>query len=172
LLKINKLIVIAGLSRAGKSTLITQLNNGELNKLSEKLDFDPSYQFLHAIEVDQLNQTVDKLVIHYDLFARFSKQTGFDSLDKLMTSAKQITILTLCASSNTLIERMDLTLLKLLNLLQDNSKKPPYEDQLPLINKLRARMITQQYYKINKPFHSYTPIGFHTLNNIQPVNIG
>lgn len=152
MLTINKLIIIAGLSRSGKSTLLTQFDTEKLNKLRKILCIDSisNYQLLHAIEIDQLNQVTDKLIIHYDIFARYSNQNGFDNLHKLMKNSKQIKIITLCASSNTLIERMDSTLLKSLIELQEYDNNPPFEDKLPLINKLRNSMITQQYYKDEK----------------------
>ena len=146
---INKLIIVAGLSRSGKTTLINQLNNNELNTLCEKLDLEPisSYQFCYAVKLKLLNQNIDKLIVHYDVLARYSNENGFDNLHNLMTNSNDIKIITVCATEDILIKRSDLSVYKLLDELFKVKNNTPYDQHLPLINKLKNRITIHTIYK-------------------------
>ena len=183
---IDKLIIVAGLSRSGKTTLINKLNNNEVNTLCEKLDLDPisSYQFCYAVKLKLLNQNIDKLIVHYDVLARFSNENGFDNLHELMKNSNDIKIITVCATEDILIKRSTLSVYKLLDELSKVKNITPYDQHLPLINKLKNRITIQTIYQKTesipqlyenwfatlKQYHAYKHWLLDSQKPNQPVN--
>ncbi len=150
---VNKLIIIGGLSRSGKTTLLNQLSSGKLNPLYKTLNLEniSNYEFCNDIDLGRLNQNIDKLIVHYDFLARYSlSQKYFEFLQNLLNSSNEITVLTVCATADALIKRNDLTIYKLLQKLCKTKNSHPYSQHLPLVNNLRNRMNTQRVYNDNE----------------------
>lgn len=123
--KINHLIIIGGPSCAGKSFLIKKIRQGDCLILCEQLDIaiPSSWFYVEARQLKHLRQPfIERLVVHYDFFAQYSKKSGFNYLHKLISHSDSVTILTLCVSSKILIQRNTLKLIKLFSSLLYNHK--------------------------------------------------
>jgi hypothetical protein len=101
------LIIIAGPSCVGKSTLIDRIQDGKLPLLCDQLGLDNSlsYTFISASKLPKLSQSIIKrLVVHYD-FYRQKTPDGFNYFSELVKKYDTITILTLWTSSEILLLR-------------------------------------------------------------------
>ena len=67
---------------------------------------------------DSLNKEqqpmIEKLVVHYDFYARYSKKKGFNYLSKLITNSNSVVVLTLFVPPEILIQRNKSKLLEAL----------------------------------------------------------
>ena len=139
------MIIIAGPSRAGKSTVIDRMRSGKKTRLCGQLGMidPPSW---HYSTVNRLKgtpaTTIDRLVLHYDLYANFSRRKNFSNLDALIFSAANTTALTLCTTAETLCERNALNIKRFANLLL--LKKNPLKKT---IAKIQLRMRKQRSYR-------------------------
>ncbi len=108
MLRVNQLIIIGGPSRAGKSFLIENMKQGDCPYLCDQLGIiDPSsWNYLMA---DSLNKEqrpmIEKLVVHYDFYAQYSKKEGFNYLSELITNSNSVVVLTLFVPPEILIQR-------------------------------------------------------------------
>jgi len=58
---------------------------------------------------------INQLVVHYDFYAQYSHGNGFSHLHELITASDIVTVITLYAPQNELLERINSRLLILLN---------------------------------------------------------
>ncbi len=103
----NQLILIAGPSCVGKSTLIDRIQDGKVPLLCDQLGLDTalSYTFISASKLPNLSQSIIKrLVVHYDFYRQHTPD-GFNYLSELVKKYDTITILTLWTSSEILLLR-------------------------------------------------------------------
>jgi len=107
--EMSNLILIAGMSGVGKTTLIEKIKQGEYPVLSDQLGMcDTSswsdHQAYQAVNMDLSN--VGNLIVHYDIHARFSERTRmFDYCEELFCNFECINVVTLIASQEVLVER-------------------------------------------------------------------
>lgn len=114
--KVDQLIIIAGPSRAGKSFLIKKLRRGDCPRLCEQLGIDTpsSWLYVATSKLEHLPQeSIERLVVHYDIYRHYSQEKGFNHLHKLIINSSKITILTLYVPQSILIKRDNSKLLKL-----------------------------------------------------------
>lgn len=105
--KVGHLIVIAGPSCSGKSTLIAALQRGELPELQKALEIeDPlDWAYVHALGLPQLSgMYAEKLVLHYDFKAQQSPN-GYRFLAGLLRNSDNAVFLTLQVKSEVLMKR-------------------------------------------------------------------
>lgn len=103
------LIIIAGVSSAGKSSLITRLTQGSVPDLGVRLGMDSPSHFSYCNGKGLLEQTEsldDKVILHYDFLYLSSSQHDLRFLPDVVRNRANITVLTLCASAEELQYRM------------------------------------------------------------------
>ena len=106
---IKQVIIIAGPSCAGKTFLIDKIKQNALPELRNQLGLsDPSsWQYVLAMDLDKVCQSsIDKLVIHYDLFEQQSKENEFNYLNKLISNSDMLTVVSLLAPRSVLMKRI------------------------------------------------------------------
>ena len=109
MIRSNKLLIVAGLSCAGKSTLINRILRGECQKLCNQLELgDPlNWQLIHGIKNIGSNkeQFIDWLMLHIPINS-ISKNNKFEIIQELILGSEQVTVLTLCPPSDVVFLRM------------------------------------------------------------------
>lgn len=106
--RIKQLIVVAGPSCAGKTSLLTSIRQGRCDSLCAKLGISAPSSCLQmqAVEIEDLNEgTLDTVLVHFDFYTLDVPEGGYRVLSKLLDNADRVTILTLCARSESLVER-------------------------------------------------------------------
>ena len=117
MLRVNQLIIIGGPSRSGKSFLIEKMKQGDCPYLCDQLGvINPSsWDYLVANSLNkELRPMIEKLVVHYDFYAQYSKQRGFNYLSELITNSNSVVVLTLFVPPEILIQRTKSKLLEAL----------------------------------------------------------
>ena len=112
--RIDQLIIVAAPSCCGKSTLIRELRSGNVRKLATALAMDAvdSWFFVDSDLLDTLRQRqVPRMVLHYALPALpikdgLIRSIADDSPMDILQIAKRISIVTLFADSDTLLQRI------------------------------------------------------------------
>ena len=108
MLRVNQLIIIGGPSRAGKSFLIENMKQGDCPYLCDQLGIinPSSWNYLEARFLNKKQQTmIEKLVVHYDFYAQYSKKRGFNHLSELIANSNSVVVLTLFVPPEILIQR-------------------------------------------------------------------
>ena len=125
--QVAQLIIIGGPSCAGKSFLIEKIQQGDYPLLRKQLGIDipSSWLYVSAGKLKHIRQPIiERLVVHYDIYARYSQENGFNHLHELITNSDRTTILTLCVPQKILIKRNNSRLLKsLFDLVMCRRKK-------------------------------------------------
>lgn len=118
MLQVGRLVIIAGPSAAGKSRLIETIMAGGLVALRNQLGMRSCSSCLH-IEARELpairQQRMDQVILHYDLYTQFISDTGFQHLPDLLPRAENVSVLTLCASTQLLYKRVSSRLISVCN---------------------------------------------------------
>lgn len=112
----NKLIVIGGLSCAGKSHLIKKIQKKQCPNLSKQLGITTSdlWTFAHANEIKNIaQQKIERLVVHYDAYKRMLEKNKLNDIHELILNSQDVTVLTLCVPPDILIKRVNIRLVKL-----------------------------------------------------------
>lgn len=139
--RINRLIVIAGLSCSGKSTLIAALQRGELPALQQVLAMgDPlDWAYVQACDLPALKgMYARQLVLHYDIQAQRAVN-GYRFIAGLLSNTDQAAFLTLHASPEILVAR---NWYRLKEIAQTCVRQPQYRRQfLP-----RLRNVLNRYF--------------------------
>jgi hypothetical protein len=123
---INQLIIIGGPSGSGKSFLIEKIQQGECPRLCSQLGITnpSSWLYVLAKDLNQIHPIVERLVVHYDLYAHQSKENEFNHLNRLINNSDRMIILTLNVPRSILIERVNSRLRRsLFSLIGVKSKK-------------------------------------------------
>lgn len=109
MLKTNQLLIVAGPSAVGKSTLLERIQQGDVPHLYHQLNLDlSSARYLAAIELPRVHQSfMDQIVLHYDFLSHYSLKGGFVHLPNLVENSRSVVCLTLCTSSKTLLKRIN-----------------------------------------------------------------
>jgi len=103
----KRLIVIAGLPCAGKTTLLSRMREGEYPSLCQQLRLDDPllWTYVNAVQLPEISHsTVEQMVLHYDIYTQRSPK-GYDSLSELMSKSDNIVLLTLWTSPEILLRR-------------------------------------------------------------------
>lgn len=103
-------VVVAGPSHVGKSTLIASLLRGDMPRLAAALGMDPKeYSLVRASEWRRLTQTSCKAVLlHYDLTRKpFLVHGTMDGALGVLNGAQTVSFLTLWAPPEELARRFD-----------------------------------------------------------------
>jgi len=106
---IKHTLIIAGMSRAGKSFLIERLRSGTLPKLQKILGVRnlQNWGFLQqAWYLGEKQSLSERLLVHYDIYA-VAADPGitFGELDFLLSNSERTTIVTIMESTSVLIQR-------------------------------------------------------------------
>lgn len=115
MLRIKQLVIIAGPSAIGKSTLLEEIREGDASHLSEQLNIDlsSSYLYLDAMMLSEVNMSsVDRLILHYDFIHQYRSEDGFAYLSDLVTKSHNIVTVTLYTSNTILHKRITSRLIK------------------------------------------------------------
>lgn len=105
--RIKRLIVVAGPSCSGKSSLIAALQRGELPILQKTIGMDDplDWSYVHAYELPQLSgMYAEQLVVHYGFQAQRSLN-GYRFLAGLLRNTDHAIFLTLQVRTGTLVKR-------------------------------------------------------------------
>lgn len=110
---VNRLLVVAGPTSAGKSTFIKRLLRGEARDVAEHLKFgDPaSWEMTSAQSVGKLKKSqIENLILHYDTLRpvkRKIKDYRSDNALDLISEAKEVTFLTLWVEPEQLLKQLE-----------------------------------------------------------------
>lgn len=67
-----------------------------------------SWRYVKCVRIAEIREpTIERLVVHYDFFARYSQKNGFEILPELMTNADSVIVLTLYIPPKILIQRLN-----------------------------------------------------------------
>ncbi len=118
MLQVGRLIIVAGPSASGKSFLMERLLAGGLPGLCDQLGVNPSAPglYVEAWNLPALQQQrIDRMILHYDLYAQSISDGDFRYLPDLLPQAENVTVLTLRASVKLLQQRISARLIPLCN---------------------------------------------------------
>ncbi len=105
----NRLIIVGGPSAAGKSTLITMIQQSRLPTLCDQLGVDP-YTPPLCIEARKLPEirlsSVEQLIIHYDFIRQSLPEGEYAYLSRLINASNCVVVLTLCTSPDMFTQRI------------------------------------------------------------------
>lgn len=113
----SHLIIVAGPSTIGKSTLLDRLVRGEAETLREQLAIDDlaSYKHLTARELTRMrDDTIDRLILHYNMTGGFFAPDSMAYIAGLVSHYTRVDVLTLCVHHKILSARNRYRLIKLL----------------------------------------------------------
>jgi len=110
--KINKLLLIAGPTSVGKTTLIRRILKGEEMELIRRLGLDDISNW-RAVDADQLDgldeKYIENLILHYDILRPWGRGPQVYEKDEaldLLDCSSHVIILTLWASPEVLVDRL------------------------------------------------------------------
>ena len=124
MIRTNNLVVIAGMSAAGKSVLIERIRQGHCPHLCEQLGIEnPSAWYsTFANQLRDLGESfVEDMILHFDLYGQMFKENGYSNLARLIESSDCATILTLYCPTRALINRNNNRIIK--NLVRPKRKR-------------------------------------------------
>ena len=112
MIHVNRLIIVAGPSCVGKTSLLNSLQHGPMPRLPDRLQIGDiaSWTFAYTKELRKEDRShVDRMILHYDMGrywkrnfrASFKEDTPLDILDR----SSEIYILTLWAPPGVLLQR-------------------------------------------------------------------
>jgi len=116
----KRLLIIGGLSCAGKTRLIQRIRRGDCPHLCHQLGIGnpASWRFVNASDVPRLEATaIERLVVHYNFYAKDFDARGprrFADLDGLLRMSESATILTLFVQPEMLVRRSTSRIVKIL----------------------------------------------------------
>lgn len=112
------LYLIAGAPGAGKSYLIAKIRSGLYNELALRLNIR-SPETCHYCSLRELSffdhNFPDRLIIHVDLYALFSKDNAFDNLMNMIDQFTHIGVITVTAHKNCILFRLTVRFAKLIS---------------------------------------------------------
>lgn len=110
----NRLLIVAGASCTGKTSLIQALKCGEYRELLSELGLEDrsvwtylsNSKFQSQVRIDSSVLSDKKvLLLHYDLFAHFRDDSRYPRIRKLLKRFEHIDVLTLYAKPSSLFKR-------------------------------------------------------------------
>lgn len=123
MLHVNQLIIIGGPSCAGKTTLIKKIRKGTLPDLCEQIGITTPSLWRYASAKDLIESReslIERVVVHYDIYARYSQKKEFNYLSELVNNSDSVIILTLYVPPEIFVKRISsrihITLKSLLSL--------------------------------------------------------
>jgi len=105
----NQLIIVAGPSASGKTTLINEIRQGNHSKLHNHISElgTEKFRFINAIRLSKVTRSfIPRLCVHYDFLRQHNMKRGFLVLPDLIPRSKSVKIVTLCAPAHVLSERI------------------------------------------------------------------
>ncbi len=147
MIQIDQLIVIVAPSCAGKSYLISKIKNGDCPHLCKQVGIDvPSlWHYAHFNNLMYIRQPIiERLVVHYDLSAKYIKYKNFNSLIELITESGSVITITLHVSHELLIKRNGLRLRESISHLM---VKKGIARRIKALNSIKRLLILRKYYK-------------------------
>jgi hypothetical protein len=118
MLQVGRLVILAGPSASGKSFLIERLRAGDFPDLCDQLGVHSHAPglYVEAWNLPALQQQqIDRMILHYDLYAQSIADGDFRYLPDLLPQAEHITVLTLRASTELLQQRISARLIPMCN---------------------------------------------------------
>jgi energy-coupling factor transporter ATP-binding protein EcfA2 len=113
MIHVGELILVAGPSCVGKSTLIKKLQEGTETLLSEKVELgDPaSWTYSEGARLHKIHEPhVDRMIFHYDILRpwKLNIDQGYEGDESLriLDTSEAITFVTLWATPQALIQRL------------------------------------------------------------------
>ena len=148
----KKLVIVAGPSAVGKSTLFDNLLQGNLIQLQEQLGIEKTSSFisLDAQFLPKVTESfIDRLILHYDILYRYSTTGDFSYISDLISNSKNVAVLTLCARYKTLSKRFNRRVIRASALFL---VKPGKQRAKKMFTKWNRRLT---YFTLSNLFHSY-----------------
>ncbi len=108
MLQVDQLLIVAGPSCSGKTGLIEGMLLGACGSLCAQLGVTrpASWVYSDAWRLKEIRSpSLPRLMVHYDLCVHYSQKIGFRHIKRLIKNCKQATIVTMCASTETLRRR-------------------------------------------------------------------
>lgn len=109
MIKPDRLIIVAGVSCSGKSTVIRALKSGTLPKSAAAFPGfetkDWKVMRVRDLRESRQTQTIDRLIVHYDLTAQDRGNGVFPYLDELVEKADFAMVMTVVAPPRILYQR-------------------------------------------------------------------
>jgi hypothetical protein len=151
MLRIKQLIIISGLSCAGKTTLLGRIQKGEMQLLCEQLGIvDPLlWTYVDADNLPKLPQNfMGNLVVHYDIYTQYSKKNGFNYLPEIIRKSEKVVLLMLYTSPKILLKRNKLRFFEAFSSLFRTPKK--YKLIIPRLHKLwKKHRVYRKYARVS-----------------------
>lgn len=106
--KKNDIVVIAGMSCAGKSTLLKAIRRGDCPEINDRLGIGKldQWQLIPSRRLagpDSIKHP--HVLIHFDLYRQCKEETNFAQLARCLESQEDIRVVTLCAPPEVLARR-------------------------------------------------------------------
>ncbi len=155
-MSVKSLIIIAGVSGVGKSTLIERIKQGELPDLSVQLGIlSPSlYSCWQGEQLNGQAKTLDaQAILHYDFLYIASIQSDINCLPDAVNTQTDITVLTLCASVDELQRRI---YLRFCRALRQFSFRPDTYRGKRLIRLYKTMNIYKNTHRTLSLYHSWS----------------
>jgi hypothetical protein len=131
--KIDQLVIIAGPSAVGKTTILNKIKSGEAPNLCDQLSIDlpSSYRYIEGRELYTIRGlSIDRLILHYDFMYQYAPISGFNYLTELINHSNHISVLTLYTSSDILLQRI------ISRLVKQKSLHPPHATKIDHLQKI------------------------------------
>ncbi len=125
----NQLIIIGGPSAVGKSTFINRMKKEKLSPLLNHIPVSKPKDFLSldAVDLAGIHKSfIDRLILHYDFIYQSSPQERFPYLSNLIKNSNSTHIITLCAESALLSNRISARLERISNIYPPRIKRNEY----------------------------------------------
>lgn len=108
MLQVDKLLIVAGPSCSGKTRVIETMRQGACAGLSAQLGITrpASWTYAETWKLKDIRKpALPRLMVHFDLCVHYSAKIGFRHIRRLTNNCKQATVVTVCASTETLRKR-------------------------------------------------------------------
>ena len=104
---VKQLIIVAGPSCVGKTTLVKRIQEGGATSLSEQLGIDDPYSwnYVEAAQLSKVSESfVERMIVLYGIKPYFREVN--ESVLGILNTSDELTILTLFAPAQVLLQRM------------------------------------------------------------------
>ncbi|MCP3887489.1 MAG: hypothetical protein GY702_01255 [Desulfobulbaceae bacterium] len=155
----NQLIIVGGPSAVGKTAFLNCMQQKQISDLLNQIPVNNPqlYLYLDAVQLTGVRKSfVDRLVLHYDFIHQYSLQVGFSYLSDLINRSNSVFVLTLCAQSIILSNRISSRLRRIIKtrpfgtqrIERLQKKKEMYDDQEMLLGEFQRWLEYFEEYEI------------------------
>ncbi len=115
----KQLLILAGPSCAGKSTLITAISNQQLSSsISQRIQIE-NLSKLPIFEDNDISQLMttkpeQSIILHYDLFNNYLDQNHHQNISRIIEQFDRVVVITLHVPTKILLKRIQLRVIKIL----------------------------------------------------------